>query len=78
MIANFEACYVRETMETLPELLAKVRLKRKGEVYLVVDVDASRETVELISVAAAREPHLIEDVPIAVIHELVEGPPEYI
>ena len=63
-------------METVPELLAKVRLNRNGEVYLVVDVDANHQCVELLSTSGSS--HLVPDVPFAAIHELVEEPPDYL
>jgi hypothetical protein len=63
-------------MDTLPELLAKVRLQQRGDLYLVVDVDTDRKVVELISITGVQ--HLVPDVPITAIHELVEGPPDYL
>ena len=63
-------------MNTTPELLAKVSLNRRGEVYLVVDVDYNRKVVELLSITGAQ--YLVPDVPIASIDELVEGPPDYL
>lgn len=63
-------------MDTIPPLLAKVRLSYRGEVYLVVDLDTSRNVVEVISITG--DQHLIPDVPIASIQELVEPPPDYL
>ena len=50
-------------MNTTPGLLAKVRLNRRGEVSLVVDVDYNRKMVELPSITGAQ--HLVPVVPIA-------------
>lgn len=63
-------------METMPDLLAKVRLNQNGEVYLVVDVDESLQRVELLSTTGTTR--LVPDVPFAAIHELVEEPPDYL
>jgi hypothetical protein len=63
-------------MDALPELLAKVRLRHRSELFLVVDVDADRRVVELISISGAQ--FLVPNVPCAAIHELVEGPPDYL
>jgi hypothetical protein len=63
-------------METMPDLLAKVRLNRNGEVYLVVDVDERIQRVELLSTTGIVR--LVPDVPFAAIHELVEEPPDYL
>ena len=71
-----DARFRAETVETTPELLAKVRLNRSGDVYLVVDVNLDRNVVELMSLNGSR--HLVPDVPVAVIHELVEEPPDYL
>lgn len=68
--------YVSTMLNTLPALLAKVRLSKQGEVFLVVDVDYVNETLELISMN--ERPHLIQDVQLGAIHELVEGPPIYL
>lgn len=64
-------------MDTMPELLAKVRLHKKREVYLIVDTNLERRVVEVISVTGGAQ-HLIADVPIASIQELVEPPPYYL
>jgi len=64
------------SMDTTPELLAKERLNRRGDVYLVVDVDYDRKRVELLSMTGTQ--HLVPDVPITAIDELVEGPPDYL
>jgi hypothetical protein len=56
------------------ELLAKVRLRRSGEMYLVVDVDLDRNLVELLSITGTQ--HLVPDVPFAAIHELVDERPD--
>jgi len=63
-------------METMPDLLAKVRLIRNGKVYLVVDVDERIQRVELLSTTGIVR--LVPDVPFAAIHELVEEPPDYL
>ena len=63
-------------METVPDLLSKVRLNRSGDVYLVVDVDENHQKVELLSTAGSMR--LVPDVPFAAIHELVEDPPDYL
>ncbi len=63
-------------MDAMPELLAKVRLYRSGQVYLVVDVNFDVRTVELLAITGAQ--HLVPDVPFARIHELVEEPPDYL
>jgi hypothetical protein len=61
-------------MDTMPGLFAKVRLQDGGKVYLVVSVDPVRQIVKLTSTSGM--PHEIPDVPIDVIRELVEGPPD--
>ena len=63
-------------MDTAPELLAKVRLHLSGDLYLVVDVDIDKKVVELISITGVQ--HLVPYVPFTAIHELVEGPPDYL
>ncbi len=70
-------CYFRPIMELAPALLATVRLRNRGDIYLVVDVDPAREMVELISITGKQQ-HLVPDVPICSIHELVDGPPDYL
>jgi len=62
-------------MKIIPELLSTVRLTNRGEVYLVVDVNHCRKEVEVISVTET--PHLIPDVPVSRIQEVIEGPPIY-
>jgi hypothetical protein len=62
-------------MDTLPPLLAKVRLSHRCDVYLVVDLDTTRRVVEVISITGVQK--LIPDVPIASIQELVEPPLDY-
>jgi hypothetical protein len=62
-------------MTTVPALLATVRLRNRGTVYLVVDVDSVRETVELVSITGEPQ-HLVPNVPVSAIHELVEVPPD--
>ena len=61
----------------MPELLAKVLLYDRNEIYLVVDTDFRRGVVEVISVTGG-EQHLISNLPLAAIREIVEGPPDYI
>lgn len=62
-------------MNTIPELLSTVRLFNLGDVYPVVDLDHRRESVEVLSITGT--PHLIPNVPVARIKEVVEGPPIY-
>jgi hypothetical protein len=64
-------------MNAMPELLAKVLLRKRSEVYLVVDLDPARRVVEVISVTG-EEQHLIPDVPVRAIREVVEEPPDYL
>jgi hypothetical protein len=59
-------------MDTMPGLFAKVRPQDGGKVYLVVSVDPIQQTVKLTSTSGM--PHDIPNVPIDVIHEVVEGP----
>jgi hypothetical protein len=61
-------------MDILPDLFAKVRLQSRGKVYLVVNVDPLSMRVRLLSTTGMS--HVIPDVPIAAIHELVEVPPD--
>jgi hypothetical protein len=63
-------------LHSLPPLLAKVRLSKRGEVFLVVDVDYCKETLELISMNEWQ--HVVQDVQLGAIHQLVEGPPIYL
>ncbi len=63
-------------MDILPELLSTVRLVNRADVYLVVDLNHRREVVEVISITGT--PHLIPDVPVSRIQEVVEGPPIYL
>lgn len=63
-------------METAPEILAKVRLNRSGDIYLVVDVDPGHQRVELLSTSGGSR--LVTDVPFAAIRELVEEPLDYL
>jgi hypothetical protein len=62
-------------MENIPELLSTVRLTDRTDVYLVVDMDHGRKEVEVISITGT--PHIIPDVPVSRIKEVVEGPPIY-
>jgi len=64
------------TMDTIPELLSTVRLINRADVYLVVDLNHRKEVVEVISITGT--PHLIPDVPVSTIKEVVEGPPIYL
>jgi hypothetical protein len=75
-VSGENLCYVPRMLHTLPALLAKVRLIKKGEVFLVVEVDYGKETLELISMNEWQ--HLIKDVQLGAIQELVEGPPIYL
>lgn len=60
-------------MERMPGLFARVRLQERGKVYMVVKVDHDLQWVKLVSTSGMQ--HVIPDVPIDVIHELVEAPP---
>lgn len=51
-------------MKTVPALLSTVRLRKRGDLYLVVDIDPVREVVEVISITGG-EPHLVPDVPLS-------------
>jgi len=62
-------------MKHIPELLSTVRLTNRGDVYLVVDLNSGRNVVEVISITGT--PHLIPDVPVSRIKEVIEGPPIY-
>jgi hypothetical protein len=62
--------------DTIPALLSKVKLRHRGDVYLVVDLDKTRNVVDVISITG--DQHLIPDVPFAAIQELVEPPPDYL
>jgi hypothetical protein len=74
--ADENLCYVSGMLDTLPELLSTVRLRKEGEEFLVVNVDLGTETLELLSMAENRK--LIQGVQLSAIHELVEGPPVYL
>ena len=74
--ADEKLCYVSGMLDTLPELLSTVRLRKEGEEFLVVNVDLGTETLELLSMAENRK--LIQGVQLSAIHELVEGPPVYL
>jgi hypothetical protein len=63
-------------MNTIPELLSTARLINSGDVYLVVDLNHTRKVVEVISITGT--PHLIPDVPVSRIKEVVEGRPIYL
>ena len=58
----------------MPGLFAEVRLQDRLKVFLVVSVDPVQQIVKLTSTSGM--PHEIPDVPIDVIHELIEGPPD--
>jgi hypothetical protein len=58
----------------MPGLFAEVRLQDRLKVFLVVSVDPVHKLVNLISTSGM--PHEIPDVPIDVIHEVVDGPPD--
>jgi len=60
-------------MDTMPGLFAKVRLQDGGKVYLVVSLDHVQQMVKLTSTTGM--PHDISNVPIDVIYEVLEGPP---
>lgn len=57
----------------MPGLFARVRLQDGGKVYLVVSLDAIQQMVKLTSTTGM--PHDIPNVPIDLIHEVVEEPP---
>ncbi len=63
-------------VDTPPPLLAKVRLRNRVDVYLVVDVNKELGVVELISITGTQ--HTIPYVPITAIRELVEPPPDHV
>ena len=63
-------------MDTLPELLAKVRLHHRLDVYLVLDVNWRQRTVELLSITGEQD--FIPNVPVAAIRELVEPSLDYL
>ena len=67
---------VSAIMVGIPALLAKVRLRNRGDVYLVVDVNGSRKVAELMSITGVQ--HLIQEVPFAAIIELVEEAPDFL
>ena len=60
----------------MPALLSKVRLHSRYDMYLVVDLDPVRKVVEVISVTGHQ--HIIPDVPLTEIQELIELPPDYL
>jgi hypothetical protein len=71
-----DLCYVPWMLDTMPALLSTVRLRKRGEEFLVVDVDLETGTLELLSLAEDRK--LIQGVQMSAIYELVEGPPIYL
>ena len=60
-------------MNKVPALLATVRLRNRGDIYLAVDVDPARKVVEVISITGEQQ-HLASDVPLSAIYELVDSP----
>jgi hypothetical protein len=60
-------------MDTMPGLLAMVRLRRRGELYVVVEEDYRHRRVDLMSITGKQV--LLGGVSLAAILELVEGPP---
>jgi hypothetical protein len=62
-------------MDTMPGLFAKVRLQDGGKVYFVVSLDYVQQMVKLTSTTGM--PHDISSVPIDVIYEVLEGPPNF-
>ncbi len=61
----------------MPDLLSKVLLRGRRDLYQVVDADFRRNVVEVISIDSVTQ-HLIPDVPLSAIKELIEGPPDYL
>ncbi len=57
-------------------MLAKVKLRNRSDVYLVVDVNRDRRVAELMSITGVQ--HLIQEVPFAAIVELVEEAPDFL
>jgi hypothetical protein len=60
-------------MDTMPGLLAMVRLRRGSDLYVVVDEDRRHRTVDLVSITGRQI--LLRGVSLAAILEVVEGPP---
>ena len=60
-------------MDTMPGLLAMVRLRRRSDLYVVVEENQQHRNVDLISIT--REQRLLHGVPVSAIREVVEGPP---
>jgi hypothetical protein len=60
-------------MESMPGLLAMVRLRQGTALYVVVEEDSRRRRVDLISVTGSQV--LLRGVSLAAILEVVEGPP---
>jgi len=60
-------------MESMPGLLAMVRLRKGSELYVVVEEDPRHRRVDLISIAGKQI--LLRGVSLAAIREVVEGPP---
>jgi len=50
-----------------------VRLRRRSELYVVVEENQRLRNVGLISITG--EPRLLHGVPVSAIYEVVEGPP---
>jgi hypothetical protein len=63
-------------MKKIPDLLSTVRLTDGNVVYLVVALHPKRKVVEVISITEPQ--HLIPDLPLSRIQEIVDGPPIYI
>jgi hypothetical protein len=60
-------------MESMPGLLAMVRLRHGSELYVVVEEDTRRRRVDLMSITGKQI--LLRGVSLAAILEVVEGPP---
>jgi hypothetical protein len=60
-------------MESMPGLLAMVRLRQGSELYVVVEEDPRHRRVDLMSITGKQI--LLRGVSLAAILEVVEGPP---
>ena len=61
-------------MESMPGLLAMVRLRHGSELYVVVEEDTRHRRVDLMSITGKQI--LLRGVSLAAILEVVEGPPK--
>ena len=60
-------------MDTMPGLLAMVRLRQGSHLYVVVEEDPRHRRVDLMSITGKQI--LLRAVSLAAILEVVEGPP---